>query len=410
MNFFSRFFGPPSRDAFAAIVLKCLRQVGDDRVGVYDKAESRLVFTRDGKEAGSMSLPNLHLEYCNLPRNMRNKWLRQVMVGMANPMEIPEDFEDVKPDLYPSVRTRSTLAFMALDAELRGEGALDVPVLPLSDHLETILVYDLPSTVQFVAADHLEKWGVTLYEAYEVALQNLKEKPANVGVAKNKDDRELLYLISNGDSFDATRMLDLAKISRMTFSGLPVALPITRDCLMITGSEDEEGLALMLAYATQDQSSPRPISRFLHILMDDDWQTWSPPETSPSFEGFRMLSLGERYGDYEEQKRLLDLLHEKQDVDVFAATFMTREHEGKTVSFGVWTENMPIWLPETEYIGFLTREKDLVGFVPWDRARKVLGSKMECLPYHPPRWLVNGFPSEQEFAELKPEVWPNSTN
>jgi hypothetical protein len=49
--------------------------------------------------------------------------------------------------------------------------------MPLSDRLVVVLVNDLPNSMQFVSENALDKWEVTLYQAFEVARQNLEQVP-----------------------------------------------------------------------------------------------------------------------------------------------------------------------------------------------------------------------------------------
>ena len=58
---------------------------------------------------------------------------------------------------------------MQLDGNVLGE----IPYHPLGDHLAIALVYDLPEAMQTIGQERLDKWGVTLYEAMEVARENL---------------------------------------------------------------------------------------------------------------------------------------------------------------------------------------------------------------------------------------------
>ena len=59
---------------------------------------------------------------------------------MVHHMELPEEFEDVKPDLLPTVRPRSLVEQMRLKSVMdRGEPA-DMAWLPLTEHLVVCLV------------------------------------------------------------------------------------------------------------------------------------------------------------------------------------------------------------------------------------------------------------------------------
>ena len=167
-----------------------------------------------------------------------------------------------------------------------------------SQHLVTCLVYDLPNTMRFVNQENLAKWDVTLYEAMEVARQNLDEQnPASYAMI---DDR--LFIFQAGDAYDATRMLSLDMIRSLKLNGKPVALPITRDCLMITGSDDAKGHAMMVALAEKQLEDARPLCFIPHVLDADEWTPWSPGQDHPQHEKFRLLEVRHFGNEYAEQK------------------------------------------------------------------------------------------------------------
>jgi hypothetical protein len=43
---------------------------------------------------------------------------------------------------------------------------------------------------------------------------------------------------------------------------------------------------------------------------------------------------------------------------------------------------------------------EVVASVAWEKVEQVLGHRMTETDYYPPRWLVDDFPSEDEFEEL----------
>lgn len=212
MGLFSRFFGPPSQDQFAKILLNALRKAGDKRPCQYDPKEFRLIHTEEGEQAGITNLRNLYIEYCNLPKSVRNSMLDRVCRGLLNPMETPEEFEDVKPDLLPTVRSRALIEVFKLEQELAGSDKFELPMLPLTDHLIICLVYDLPTTIRFVNQDNLNHWGVTFEEAFQIALENLKNLPAVM-----MELNEKLYVLETGDAYDGTRILNKARIRELKF-------------------------------------------------------------------------------------------------------------------------------------------------------------------------------------------------
>jgi uncharacterized protein YtpQ (UPF0354 family) len=83
------------------------------------------------------------------------------------------------------------------------------------------------------------------------------------------------YIAQFGDHYDAARILlpDLAW--QLTLTGNPVAIIPTRDCLVITGEDDETGQALMLALAQQAvEGTTRHLTGEMFRLEDSQWKVW----------------------------------------------------------------------------------------------------------------------------------------
>lgn len=123
------------------------------------------------------------------------------------------------------------------------------------------------------------------------------------------------------------------------------------------------------------------------------------------YQKFRTLSLRYLYGEYSEQKALLEKLNQSKGDDIFVASFSVIERDGNARSWSLWSKGVTTWLPETEYVGLSDAQRGWTGFVPWDALRAEVGHLMQPLDRYPPRWLVDEFPSEEEIARLRPENW-----
>jgi hypothetical protein len=400
-----RFFGPPAPDRFARIIDAELRRRGETAESTYDRAGFRLIYTEDGKEKRVVNLTNLHLEYSQAPRGERKAWLARACAAMANPMEIPDEFEDVKPDLLPSVRPRSMVEYMRLKSELDGHEPAEMAYLPLTDHLVVCLVYDLPSSMQFVMADQVEKWGVTLHEAMEVAYQNLDEREFVMMGLGSEGGAGQFYVIETGDSYDATRLLLKDKIRALELSGKPVALPITRNTLFIAGSEDSLSIAAMVHLAEQKAGDARPLCPIPVILEGDDWETWTPPANHPVAENLRLMKLNYLGGEYAEQKEQLEQLNEAEEVDVFVASYSAISRGGRTLTWSIWSKGVVTWLPKTEYVALFDPETKVTRFVEWDNLLAVANELMLPQECYPPRWEVTEFPNPQLMSRMRLEDW-----
>jgi hypothetical protein len=97
------------------------------------------------------------------------QWIRNWFVYLQ---EIPEDFEDVKPDLMPIVRSRSHFELNVLRGEVDSGEQLFWPYQVLGEHFGVALAYDLPGGLRSVLQVNLDNWGITFYEAMEIAKEN----------------------------------------------------------------------------------------------------------------------------------------------------------------------------------------------------------------------------------------------
>lgn len=103
---------------------------------------------------------------------MLQKWVRAWFVSEKN---IPEEYEDVRPDLLPAVRGRAYYDVTRLRLQLAGNTTAEWPYQPLGEHLSVGLVYDMHEAMLTIRQEGLDNWGVTFYEAMEAARENLAQ-------------------------------------------------------------------------------------------------------------------------------------------------------------------------------------------------------------------------------------------
>lgn len=392
MGILSWLFRPPSEAQFAATLTKALRRAGDRRPIKYDAANRKLLYT-DRDNGGEINLVNLYGNYSRLSKTDRTEWLQRTCIGLLNQVEPSSDFEHEKCDLRVGVRSRAMMDFLRVQIETTGaSGAAAWAWTRVSDYLSASLIYDLPNAMRFVRNEDLETWGVTIYEAMEVARRNLDESPPTMYAALDKR----LYIFQCGDAYDATRMLSLDLMRSLGVEGSPVAMPVTRDCLLVGGSQDAKALTLMTELAKEQIEAPRPVCAIPHLLSGDEWHPWSVSDDHPAAGAFRMLKLHHFGSEYAEQNPLLEALVESKGLDVFVAAFSAKEFgpKGEVRSFCVWTGGVPTWLPKTDLVCFFDDQRDVKMFVPWERVVPEVGSTMAPLDYWPPRWSVEDFPDD----------------
>ena len=397
MGLMDRFFGPPSRDKFANLVIEGLRRSGETREIVYDREQFCLRV--DDEQGQTANLVNLYGEFCSAPREQREAVLKNtVRSWFLSRKEIPESYEDASYDLLPTIRSRSFIEFTILQLSAEGNRGPNWPYQIIGDHLALGLVYDLPQAMRSISQEDLDRWEVTFYEALEKGRENLARlgEQVFVGIA----DRA--YVSATGDNYDASRLILLDAIRQLTVQGDYVAMVPNRDTLIITGSDDDEGLSIMATLADDAFRKPRPMTALAFRLEGDEWTPWQPPRSAAAYKQFQALraqSIGQEYTD---QKELLEKSLRMQDEDVFIASFMAMRNNtsGEIVSFCSWADGVATLLPRTDRIAFVREHSDPI-LVAWERAEQVVGHLITPQDIYPERVRVDDFPSPEEFERLK---------
>jgi uncharacterized protein YtpQ (UPF0354 family) len=388
---------PITKDDFAKLLADRIQQAGEKGGIVYEPEEFRL--RGEGERAATIFLTNAYKEYCSADEGLRERvikhWVRN-WFGMSKDM--PEDFEDVKPDLLPALRSRSNFDINSLREEVEHGTPGSWPYQVLGEHFGIGLVYDLPDSMRLIPQASLDAWGVTFYEALEAARENLVVLPAKfIGPQSG----EGAYLSATCDGYDASRLLLTDIIRQFQVKGDPIAMIPNRENLIVVGSEDDEGLSGMLRMAAEALKQPRPISGIALRLDGDEWVPWLPDVSHPLYKDFQQHQLQTLGQNYAEQKDLLDKLNARNGDDVFVATFIAiPAPDGRVLSWAVWPAGVNhTLLPKTDVV-MLGRIDGEPRMVEWQRVMDVAGDLLAPLDVYPFRYRVREFPSEEQLAAM----------
>jgi hypothetical protein len=119
-------FGPPSKEKFAHLLAKAIRQAGETTTLEYD-AEQASLKTASGP-SNVLYLNNAYAEYCAAPRSNRPAILQRfVRVWFSYRKDTPDAFVDARPDLLPSIRIRVELHLLPLRLRTEGKGDISWP-------------------------------------------------------------------------------------------------------------------------------------------------------------------------------------------------------------------------------------------------------------------------------------------
>jgi hypothetical protein len=138
-------------------------------------------------------------------------------------------------------------------------------------------------------------------------------------------------------------------------------------------------------------------------LDGEEWVTWTPPPGHPLERKFRLLEVKSLYGEYADQKPLLEALHEHQGVGIYVSAYSAIEKEsGEVISYCVWGKGVDAYLPKTQKVMFVEEGQQEVIAGEWETVQRVVGRLMEPVEdLYPPRWRVREFPTPAELKELR---------
>ncbi len=387
----------PTKDDFAQLMIDRIQQAGEKGSIAYQPDEFRL--RGEGQRSAALMLTNAYREYCAADEEKRERVLKHWVRNWFSLLrDMPEEFEDVRPDLLPIVRSRSHFELNQLRSLVESGTPISWPYVPLGEHFGVALVYDLPDAMRSIPQANLDAWGLTLYEALEIARENLASLPAKfIGPQSG----EGVYLSATGDNYDASRILSAELIGQFQLHGDPVAMIANRDNLIVAGADDSEGLEAMLKMAAEALEQLRPISSVAVRFDGVDWVPWLPADSHRLHKPFRRFFFDSLGRDYAEQKALLDRLHAKTNEKVFVATFnVVQDPQGRLLSYAVWTESVSSLLPQTDMVVFGGMEGEPT-MVPWPQAMEQVGHLLEPVDIYPPRYSVRGFPSAEQLAAME---------
>ncbi|PQO32987.1 DUF1444 family protein [Blastopirellula marina] len=399
MDLIRYLFGSSKRDIFAQRLLRRIKEAGETREIRYERDTYQFRFFEQGEPAGSANLGKLFHQYDRLPAGQRDAFLTQIAREiLAHHKPIPEAFEDAQCDILPIVRSRSYLETENLLRRLQGEPKTNPQYLEIGDHLLAVPIYDLPETTRRIDPQLRQQWNRSLYELMETSLENLDQIKATITTL---DER--VFLFRNQDNYDAARLLLLERIRDLPVHGLPVAMVPARDCLMITGDEDNLGMQLMVDIARQHLQDPYPISVTPCRMTGEGWQTWLPPPGHPLHREMNELRLQGLVEEYRTQHEAIETTLAATGRKGFVANYyLFRDLDTRElISYCVWPECSYALLPQTDIVVFMDQHhmKPLASG-KWASVQAILGSQLEDLETYPPRFRVLSFPSEDALRQI----------
>src|SRR3569833_2920850 len=264
-------------------------------------------------------LSNFYQEYSRAALWNRGKVVDRYL-GILNSVspDVPETLDQVRGLLMPKVRERAYTELIRLRSRAEGRAAVEIEQRTFADgHLTLEVVIDTAQYTKSIQPQSLVDWGLTFDDALGIANENLKKRSTTGGFEELQPG---LYRSTWRDTFDASRIHLSDFMSMLEVKGRYVAMVPNRDVLIVTGENDEDGLAAMAKIAAEVLNQPRPMSG-LAFRLDSGWVPFLPPDGHPAAKALKELHVQSMGQVYAEQKAVMDHINEKDNVDVFVASY-----------------------------------------------------------------------------------------
>lgn len=380
-------------DRFAAKVIQALKAAAWPHEVQYLRSRFALITDDRGSV---LHLGGVYADWRASPRRARGAGLQQV-VGAILASKVEETYDEAAPRLLPAVRNLADLRGVALDA---ADPSLEIwqPWRRIAGPLAAIVVVDHPGSISFVQHARMDAWGVTFETLLNRAIDNL--------VARSPVSFKAMaggfYVSDYGDRYDSSRLLLPELFLALQLRGDPVAVAISREEVVVAGSEDIPALNAMAAHVVEAMSAAdRPTSWAPLILQDREWRCFDAPLTD-DLRALRELALSQDFRDYKLQEPRLERYLASCGEDVYVAPHEVVLHEGDPFAWTSWTERVRALLPKVHGVG-MTDAQGRALFRSWEDIEKVCGPFDADDSFHPPRFRPPAWPGPEPWRRLKLE-------
>ncbi len=304
--------------------------------------------------------------------------------------------------LLPCLRTYIT--FQQMNESYHFEPSEEFVYFPYADVLGVGLVIDKGETQQHLRHPDLEKLNLTVEEAVEISVNNLEKLSTG---STFRIVQPGFYTSPWKDLYDGARLMLTDLFSNLEVKGEIVALSPAPDALFVTGSQDAQGLELLveLGHSMMD-GNPNSVAAWPLVLRDGIWQPFTLPADDPAFNTINFYRLKILEQLYQAQATVLADAAMKA-AGTFVAPFVIDQDEQTEILFSKTSvlEDTVCIVPEADVVEFFRRgssgKKECVGRAPFGHVALVMNQYMLKDPAaRPVRWHLSTFPSEAELNQI----------
>lgn len=396
----SLFRRTPTQDQFAKLFAEAARREGFDDELTYKADEFRLLWAK----GSFFNLHNAYRAYCDSKGVQRQHALQRYVFALASSGQgTPQQMSEVRPLLRAIIRSRSSIEEVRLH-HLRADGNDDAhrpSFLPFGDDCAVLLALDHPDAISTLTNGPEAAWQLTFEQALAIAMENLRDEADNF--------TELVQGVYGGawaDGYDISRALLPDMLERVPVRGRPVFMMPTRDTLLVTGDNDDDGMQKMVDLCHLAIQNGRLISPHMYHYADKTAARYRPASAALAQQLAHLARLLAK-SEYDTQKAALDHIHEEQGKDIFVANYnlFTQDDDPATsFSLASWTRGVDTSLPRVDRLALVRPDADddigEVRVVAWEQAAHLLEPLLAPEDCYPIRYRTLGFPEDAQLAQL----------
>jgi hypothetical protein len=396
LRFLRGLFGkpdPPEReeDRFARRLVEALH-ASDPLIRVaYDPERFELHHVDEGAQGQRMVLANAFIEYQRLGPDEQSDHIADLIRFIGESRRPAPTGEAALDLLMPVVRARADL--LAVTAMHPGDFAYARAARPFCETMLVMLAIDTPDAIRLVTDADLDDLGLTFDDALGIAVAHLDERGShNLGQLG-----EGTFVTTCGDFYDASRVLIPQFFTQLPVKGHPVAIVQARSAVLVTGSEDIDGLAMIAGFALEDFSqNERAVALNPIELVDGRWQPFTVEPHHP--QALRNLGPNQSAWAYNATK---DAVQQLLGDDIFVASALLVEQDGRTATAATWASGVPTACPLVDAV-LIEEDGDFPRICrSLEDVLKVCGPFEQVTVFpHPQRWILPARMTPSQRAEL----------
>lgn len=251
--------GDPTREQFVNEVLKV---VGEKFPLVkIARADEPFAMRVNGHVAPLENLYRMSILRPESTRHHVERWIVELLRASEGTPDIDGTFDELRPRLLPLVVPESADPHPL---------SLSQPLVP---GLSITYGIDNDRTISHVTRKRLERWGITIEDLHDVAIENLvqRSQALTAHAVQDDDDAVELILFQTLDGYDASRVLlpDLHEKLREHLGSPFVAAVPNRDILLCFRNDDPTVKKLRPQVRSDYAKMPHQVSDKLLLLTHD---------------------------------------------------------------------------------------------------------------------------------------------